>query len=290
MSSALADRAVAAAVAVATAHGLRVDEPRVVRDLSNVLVHLAPAPVVARVATSTGAARPGGALAWLAREVELAAFLAARRAAVVCPADLLPPGPHVEDGLAITFWPLVEHDGVLRPGPAEAGEALRGLHDALAGYPGALPGLPALFEETESVLARAPLAGRLAMRLLDVLAASREAIEAAALPVRPLHGDAHAGNLLRTPAGLLWTDLEDTLAGPVEWDLACLVASGGRDEALWAYGAGDAGGRLQPFVEARLVQVAAWTAFMAEQHPQLRERARERLERWGDARRPQPAP
>jgi hypothetical protein len=38
---------VAAAVAVARAHGVRVTEPRVLSDLSNVIVWLAPAPVVA---------------------------------------------------------------------------------------------------------------------------------------------------------------------------------------------------------------------------------------------------
>ncbi|MGH2584336.1 MAG: aminoglycoside phosphotransferase family protein, partial [Dehalococcoidia bacterium] len=43
--------AVAAAVAVARAHGLPVEEPAVLADLFSVMVHLRPAPVVARVAT-----------------------------------------------------------------------------------------------------------------------------------------------------------------------------------------------------------------------------------------------
>ncbi|HYF37597.1 MAG TPA: phosphotransferase, partial [Prosthecobacter sp.] len=43
------------------------------------------------------------------------------------------------------------------------------------------------------------------------------------LPLQPLHGDAHAGNLMNTTSGLLWTDWEDAFAGPVEWDLASLV-------------------------------------------------------------------
>ncbi|MEJ7568987.1 MAG: hypothetical protein WKF41_12060 [Gaiellaceae bacterium] len=41
--------AVEAAVAVARGLGLKVEEPRVLRDLTNVLVHLVPTPVVARV-------------------------------------------------------------------------------------------------------------------------------------------------------------------------------------------------------------------------------------------------
>ena len=44
-------RAVGAARAVAAAHGLRTDDVRVLHDGANVVVDLAPAPVVARVAT-----------------------------------------------------------------------------------------------------------------------------------------------------------------------------------------------------------------------------------------------
>jgi thiamine kinase-like enzyme len=35
-----------------------------------------------------------------------------------------------------------------------------------------------------------------------------------------LHGAPHFGNLLNTPAGLLWTDFETACHGPLEWDLA----------------------------------------------------------------------
>lgn len=39
-------------------------------------------------------------------------------------------------------------------------------------------------------------------------------------PRRPLHGDAHTGNVLNTKAGPRWLDFEDVCSGPVEWDLA----------------------------------------------------------------------
>ena len=41
--------------------------------------------------------------------------------------------------------------------------------------------------------------------------------------VQPLHGDAHAGNLIATRDGLLWIDFEDVCRGPVEWDLATMM-------------------------------------------------------------------
>ena len=53
MVSALEQRALAAAGAVACAGGLNLDEAAVIHSESNVLVHLRPAPVLARVMTGT---------------------------------------------------------------------------------------------------------------------------------------------------------------------------------------------------------------------------------------------
>ena len=82
--------------------GVRVDAPVVLNDGANLLLHLAPAPVVARVATATAVIRPGVA-AWLARDVALAGFLDARGVPVTRPAEELSagPGPHERDGLAV---------------------------------------------------------------------------------------------------------------------------------------------------------------------------------------------
>ncbi len=62
------ERAIGAAVAIAEAHAIRVEHPIVLRDRSNLLVQLAPAPIVARVAAATATMRRG--TAWLSREVD----------------------------------------------------------------------------------------------------------------------------------------------------------------------------------------------------------------------------
>jgi phosphotransferase family enzyme len=311
VAAGLRERAVSAAVAVARGHGVDVREPRVPRDRSNLIVELAPAPVVARVATSTADVRADGARDWLARDVDVATYLAADGAEVVPPAAEPPAGPHTEDGLAIAFWQLVRHDGATPVSPAEAGEALRRLHEALAGFRGELPPLSSLLDESEAVIER--LASRPAApdsaaassgpgsaassgpgsaaaspvrldRIGAALQGIRSEIAATGLQSRPLHGDASRSNLLRTPAGLLWTDFEDSCAGPVEWDLACLALSAGADadEALDAYGR-QHDEALEPFLEARRLQGAVWTALVAERHPELRVRAEERLSRWAAA-------
>lgn len=88
----------AAAQAVAREHGVACDEAVRIAAGSNELVHLKPAPVVARVMTGTAVLHDDPEQ-WLAREVAVGAFLAGRTDSVVPPTDILPPGPHEQDGL-----------------------------------------------------------------------------------------------------------------------------------------------------------------------------------------------
>jgi phosphotransferase family enzyme len=209
----VSERAVRAAVEVAEEAGLRFDRPVVLREGSNLLVHLQPAPVVARVATRTGAVREGDA--WLSREVAVAGFLARAGLPVVAPSGELPPGPHQHDGLALTFW---EHVDELPdpPDPAEAGRRLRACHEALADFDGDLPQWGALNE-----------AERLAPpELRDAATTIRARVDRLAVPLQPIHGDAHLGNVISSTRGPLWNDWEDTFHGPLVWDLACLTISG----------------------------------------------------------------
>ncbi len=220
----LVGRAVSAAAAVAARHGLAFEEASLLGGHSNTMVLLRPLPLVARVASGTGRVRTG--LGWLARELAVASFLARRGAPAIRPSDLLAPGPHEHDGLGLSFWRLAEPTG--EPvSPHAAGAALRRCHEALASFPGELPRL-GLLEETRRLLGH-PLVAT----ALDV--GQRAAVEGAAdllherLAVTPvtfhaLHGDAHVGNVWHTCDGPIWGDWEDTFAGPIEWDLACLVA------------------------------------------------------------------
>ena len=77
-----AGAAVAAAVACAGRLGLTCADPRLLSDGVNAVVHLAPAPVVARVATATRLLRPDVSRTF-GREVALATALTAAGAAVV---------------------------------------------------------------------------------------------------------------------------------------------------------------------------------------------------------------
>ena len=266
--------AVAAAQAVAREHGVACDGAVPIAAGSNVLVHLRPAPVVARVMTGTAVLHDDPGL-WLAREVAVGAFLAGRTGLVVPPTDLLPPGPHQRDGLWMTLWRYVPHDAQApAPEPRELGRSLRALHAALAEFPGDLAPLSGIRDWLERLLAELRPSPMLSRRDIDRLRLDLEALTPAVfespLPAQALHGDASLSNLLRTERGLVWNDLEDVCAGPVAWDVAGLVASatarghgaGFIEELLAAYG--EAGvDDLEPFLEAHALYDVVWQAYAA---------------------------
>ena len=292
-AEALVERAVTAAAAVAQRLGCAVGEPRLLSKRGNVLVHLAPLPLVARVATLSAVTRHDPA-AWMRREVEVSARAADRGGPVHRPSRLVDPGPHRHDGLSVTYWPLVRSSDRVA-GPAELGTTLAGLHRATAGHPGRLPVLVQAREQISEGLdllagtggAPPALVSSLRQAHVEVLDALASAAPSAG-PDTVLHGDAHAGNLLDTPDGWCWIDLEETGRGPVEWDLA--VASGGRErgpdaaDVLAAYA--EATGtqppderRLVPFRRARLLEAAVWALSLARFRP---DRYAEPASRWVD--------
>jgi len=276
----LSRRAVAAALAVVRNLGLTCsDTPEVIADGSNVLVHLVPSPVVARVATTTALVRKP-AQQWLALDLDIAGYLAARNFPVVPPSRELDAGPHLRNGFAISFWEYVEHDRNYIAGAEEVAPLLRELHMELRGYRGALLRLSPFAEisqwldEVESW----PTVNDadIAMLRRGYAAVSAE-IGAFHLPEQPLHGDAHKKNVLKTSQGLVWTDFEDACFGPIEWDLACFVRTSlePKEVALASYGGQSDLHRLKPFFAARDLQGAAWGAILSTRFPDRKERAAE---------------
>jgi Ser/Thr protein kinase RdoA (MazF antagonist) len=234
------------AASLARRLGLSFDEAVLLGEGTNVLFHLRPAPVVARVTRLAHLVRPPEALAG---GVGLAKALGKR---AVPPSALIDPGPHLEGGRYITFW-------TYRTGRSasaeEAGAALRAFHEAAAPYPGVLRS----FDPRPEALRIADLVGGEASEILRD-AASR--LVPPALPEQAIHGDAHFENVL---AGGVWQDFDEACFGPREWDVACMIhrwAVFGELEremraALAVYGAYDheAVEALQPLV---VLGIAAW--------------------------------
>jgi aminoglycoside phosphotransferase (APT) family kinase protein len=116
-------------------------------------------------------------------------------------------------------------------------------------------------------------------------------------PLQWLHGDAHLNNVLTLESGPCWLDWEDACVGPLEWDLAGLVAAArvlgshaGWSEAALAGWRGATGRTPEPAllaacIEARTLFVCAWTWWLGPTDPQRAPRLRGRLQ-WLRAQNP----
>ena len=214
-------------MAVAREKGIRVDEPFVLADLFSLMVHLRPAPLVARVATCMPRLRTP-IEDWLAREIAVTEYLSDQGASVVAPSRELSPGPHERDGYWISFWTYVLPDPERIPTADDCSVMLHDLHDVLRSYPGELPTLGADDISRRAGAARPgrrrPGRGRRQLAARCCRATACPFWESPGGDLQPLHGDAHPGNLIATRGGdLVWIDFEDVCLGPVEWDLATII-------------------------------------------------------------------
>jgi hypothetical protein len=292
----------AAAVALVERLGLSASEPVVLSNRGNLLVRFPAASLVTRVATLTAWTRREP-FQWLAREVAVARYVAGRGGPVVPPAHGVDPGPHWQDGFAISLW---EHVGSAmhgpgpepgpEPGPGECGALLARFHLTARDCPAELGDLSPAREQVTDALAvieRERLTDDATIvRLRGAQAGVLEDIGrvSADMPRLVLHGDAHAGNVMRVAGGSArsgstwaWVDLEETTRGPAGWDLATLTArydEAGGHAALRAYASemdrapGFAQApvpelkALAPFRRARDLEAAVWLLCMAHLYPE----------------------
>jgi Phosphotransferase enzyme family len=274
--------AVQAAAKIAAGLGVASNEPVVLADGANVIVHLRPSPVVAKVAASTAAVR-ADTTGWLQRELDVAQFLAAAGAPVMTPSPEMPATTYHGDGLVMSFWRYLRSSGAARPGEATIGSMLRDLHAVLRSYPGSLPVLAPL-SDIPAFLARPQTRLRSDQSAALAQAYTRLTAELAqaAPPTQPLHGDAGAGNLMDADTGWVWHDFEDTCSGPVAWDLAASTASQYLDgrRVLAAYTESVDAGPLAVCEQLRRLHLTIWYSLYAERHPELEPRAAELLALW----------
>ncbi|QQQ79976.1 phosphotransferase [Saccharothrix sp. 6-C] len=211
-----AQRAVAAAVATATALDLAVDDVAVLHDSNKLTLRLLPCDALARVA-------PGEP--HVARfEIDLARRLAASGSPVAALDPRVPPRVHERDGFAITLWTYYEPATSDAVPPADYADALARLHAGMRDVDLATPHFTDRVEQARRLVAsreRTPALVEEDRRLLaDALAGLRRSIGERAAPDQVLHGEPHPGNLVATGHGPLFVDLETCCRGPVEFDLA----------------------------------------------------------------------
>jgi hypothetical protein len=281
------DLPIRAANETAIAHGIVPDRCEILQDGNTLVLRLTES-LVARVVQDRDGPRQG--TAWFARENAVAQHLATNGAPVIPMHPDIPPGPHEHLGYPINFWRFVTRV-VGEPAPEAVGNTLFHCHEILRSFAEPLPER-AILSETVDLLETLERRGLFPKSTLELLHGhlTKSAAMLAALPLQPLHGDAHYGNLMNTTDGLLWTDWEDTFAGPVEWDLASIIWNARildedhdtADRILEAYQA--AGGSfereaLEQSLIARAAVMSAWYPILyPDPSPERREKLRFRLE------------
>jgi hypothetical protein len=246
------------------AHGLPSDRLECWKDGSNLLLRPVPAPVILRVATFTGRVR-GDPMPYLAREVALVSWLAARGAPVMPPADAMPAGPFLVEGWGIAAFGFVAHRIGVVPGPAATLAALGALRAVMRDYDGPLPVYGPASHDLDRALEFAFAEGILTAEDVgavrdrrDVLLGRLRALDPA---VEPQHGDAFPRNAVVDERGhVTWIDLEDACLASPAWDLAVLVRSTG-DAQVRAMAEARVGGEvLGTALELRELQAGVWNA------------------------------
>jgi Ser/Thr protein kinase RdoA (MazF antagonist) len=210
---------------------------------------------------------------------------------VVPPAQGTDPGPHWQDGFAISLSEFLARTSPSPvPTPADCGIALARFHEAASDCPADLGYLaPATDQVTDALavieresLVDAPTVAALRAAHSRAMAGIADVASGAAAGLEQvvLHGDAHAGNLLPSGPGAgggwTWTDLEEASRGPAAWDLATLTSGydeAGTREALAAYAARagisvPAAESLVPFRRARDLEATVWLLCMARLYPE----------------------
>jgi Phosphotransferase enzyme family len=183
---------------------------------SNAIFALPSAGLLVRIATNPDA------FDRVAASLRVTRWLAARGFPCVVPADITGQ-PLLEGGRIVSVWRYVPAVPELRPTGADMGRLLRVLHDqpAVPDPPGRLTDPLASMANAVDEMpdALSPSHHRWLTSRISQLRDAWRSMEFPH-PVGLIHGDAHPGNLMRTPGGLIVLgDWDHVAIGPREWDL-----------------------------------------------------------------------
>lgn len=221
MQAAERRRAVAAAMAVASAAGLAAADAVVLNDSNRLVVRLTPCDTVARVTPLTHLA---GHHMSAEREVELAKRLAHAGSPVAVLDARVEPRVFAHDGFQISMWTYFEPVETRVPAPTDYAQALERLHVGLRQVdftsPHVMERVAAVEQDVASRDVTPDLADMDRALLANALRELKGPIVSRRMPEQLLHGEPHVGNVLNTKNGPLFTDFENTARGPVEYDLA----------------------------------------------------------------------
>lgn len=195
------------------AAGLDPGDAELLRLGENAIWRLASVPIVVRIS------RTADYLVRVRKELCVARWLAEAGAPAVRIDETVPDQPLVVDDHPVTFWVLADGIGP-EPSSDDLARLLRLFHE-LDGCPCDLPRfdpLPTSRARLSTVRGIGDDDRAFLLGVCDELEKSLARLEFA-LPVGPIHGDAHVKNLLADHGQVVMLDFEACVWGPREWDL-----------------------------------------------------------------------
>ena len=256
-------RALAAAMAIASALGLPVDDVIVLHDSNKLTARLLPCDIVARVAPRAHQAAQF--------EIELARRLAETQSPVAALDPRAEPRVYERDGFVVTLWTYYQPVTPREVSAADYANALERLHAGMRQLDVRTPHFTDRVEDAQRLVESSNLTPDLADAdrelLITTLRSRRQAIIDRGAE-QLLHGEPHPGNVLSTKSGLLFIDFETCCRGPVEFDLAHVP-----EDVSARYAAADE----DLVIECRglvLAMVAAWRWDPDDQFPDKQRAAR----------------
>jgi hypothetical protein len=209
-------RPLAAAMSIAAALDLTVDDAIVLQASNKLAVRLLPCDVLARVAPTAHQVAQF--------EVELAQRLAETESPVAALEPRVEPRVYERDGYVVTLWAYYQPVTPREVSPAAYANALERLHAGMRKLDVRTPHFTDRVEAAQQLVESSNLTPELADAdrelLSNTLRSRRQAIGDRGAAEQLLHGEPHPGNVLSTKTGLLFIDLETCCRGPVEFDLA----------------------------------------------------------------------
>ena len=209
--------AVGAAMSSAAALDLRVDDAVVLHNSNRLTVRLLPCDVVARIV-------PVAYQAGAEFEVEVARRLAETDSPVAALEPRVEPRVYVRDGFVINMWAYYEPVSPSEMAPAEYAHALERLHAGMRQIDFTTPRFTDRVAEAQRLVGSRDHTPALADAdrelLSNTLRSLRRVIDDRGAAEQLLHGEPHAGNVLKTKNGPLFIDFETCCQGPVEFDIA----------------------------------------------------------------------
>ncbi|GGH86497.1 hypothetical protein JOD43_003574 [Pullulanibacillus pueri] len=221
----ISDELIKALVKRAPQLGLSNIDPVILSDAGNLIVHLSPYPIVARIAKLFDGDNSTFWKNVLLQELKVVEYLERHKVPVISLVKDVSPGPHKIDSTWMTLW---EYIAPVELPPLESQEAismLNVLSKALKSYEGPMQVLGAwknVNQAAEYLTKREDKDERILVLLEEYEKVYKDIRR---LELFPAHGDAHPNNLIPSSQGWKWIDFEDVSLMLKFWDLASFIGN-----------------------------------------------------------------